>query len=154
MIKIAFNLITSLIFTLVLSSNSFANTVESFELTLAQHKGKVVYLDFWASWCGPCRKSFPWMNDMQAKYKEQGLVVISINVDNEKELATEFLSENPANFSVVYDPKGIIARQYKVRGMPSSYLINKNGQLVSSHAGFTSSKTNEYEQEITELLKL
>jgi thiol-disulfide isomerase/thioredoxin len=129
-------------------------TLQSFENLIASHKGKVIYLDFWASWCGPCRKSFPWMNDMQQQYQQQGLVVISVNVDNEKSLAEEFLNETPANFSVFYDPKGKVARKFKLKGMPSSYLIDRTGKMVSTHVGFSASKKSTYEQEIIALLTM
>ncbi|NQZ79935.1 MAG: TlpA family protein disulfide reductase [Colwellia sp.] len=117
---------------------------------ITEHKGKVIYLDFWASWCGPCRQSFPWLNDMQDKYKN--LKIISINLDNDKRLADEFLTATPANFTVIYDPKGKLAKQYKIKGMPSSYLINKAGELVGAHSGFSVSKQDKYEQEIILLL--
>lgn len=119
---------------------------------LEQHKGDVIYLDFWASWCGPCRKSFPWMNDMQNKYQQQGFTVISINLDAEHELAQKFLKENPALFTVIYDPKGLTTRQYKVKGMPTSYLIGRDGQIKKAHTGFFTKKTPIYEDEIKQLL--
>ncbi|OUS32843.1 thioredoxin [Thalassotalea sp. 42_200_T64] len=119
---------------------------------LADNKGKVIYLDFWASWCVPCRKSFPWMNEMQVKYAEQGLKIITVNVDVEKFLADEFLQENPANFTVIYDPNGAIAKEFKLKGMPSSYLLDKAGKPVSAHVGFFNNKKAEYEAEIAKLL--
>ena len=124
--------------------------VNPLKQAIAANKGKVIYLDFWASWCGPCRQSFPWLNDIQGKYKN--LKIISINLDNDKNLANEFLAETPANFTVIYDPKGKLAKQYKIKGMPSSYLFNKASKLVSSHAGFSISKQDKYEQEIKLLL--
>jgi thiol-disulfide isomerase/thioredoxin len=134
------------------SQESTNNTLQRFESLIASHKGQVIYLDFWASWCGPCRKSFPWMNAIQQQYQQQGLVVISVNVDSEKALAEQFLTEVPANFSVFYDPKGKVARKFKLRGMPSSYLIDRNGKMVSAHAGFSDRKKEKYEQEIKKLL--
>lgn len=132
-------------------NNAFA-TDSSAELDrlLQQYKGNVIYVDFWASWCGPCRKSFPWMNSMQNKYSD--LKIISINVDNDKSLATEFLKKVPANFPIIYDPKGKTAKKYKLKGMPSSYIFNKKGQHVSSHVGFTETKKNKYELELQSLL--
>jgi len=133
--------------------HTFENTIENkFEQTLTQHKGKVIYLDFWASWCGPCRKSFPWMNAMQAEYQTQSFTVLSINLDHSKDLATKFLLTNPADFPIIYDPKGKLAKKFKVRGMPSSYLINKEGEIVSAHVGFNTSKQMKYEAEIKTLL--
>lgn len=134
------------------NEKSNETSLQSFESLIASHKGKVIYLDFWASWCGPCRKSFPWMNDMQQQYQQQGLVVISVNVDNQKSLAEVFLNETPANFTVFYDPKGKVARKFKLKGMPSSYLIDRSGKMVATHVGFSKSKSSHYEQEITDLL--
>jgi thiol-disulfide isomerase/thioredoxin len=128
------------------------NVIQNFDKLIASHKGKIIYLDFWASWCGPCRKSFPWMNDMQEKYLKQGLVIISVNVDNNKALAEEFLAEVPANFNVFYDPKGKVAQKFKLKGMPSSYTIDRSGKMVSAHVGFTESKKAKYEEELKTLI--
>lgn len=118
----------------------------------AQHKGSVIYLDFWASWCVPCRKSFPWMNDMVTKYKEQGLVVLSVNVDAQPELAAAFLKKNPIKFSVVYDHAGKLAQQFELTGMPSSYLYGRDGKLKTTHVGFQSKQKPRYEAQIQALL--
>ncbi|KGJ89210.1 TlpA disulfide reductase family protein [Thalassotalea sp. ND16A] len=136
-------------------ANDVANNIGSkaqLQQLLDDNKGKVVYLDFWASWCIPCRKSFPWMNEMQAKYAEQGLKIITVNVDVEKFLADEFLQDNPANFTVIYDPNGAIAKEFKLKGMPSSYLFDKTGKPVSAHVGFFNNKKADYEAEIVKLL--
>ena len=143
MIKKLVTLLFIFITSLCLSNVSFAetsaekNVLQNFETLISSHKGKVIYLDFWASWCGPCRKSFPWMNNIQEKYQQQGLVIISVNVDNNKALADKFLAEIPANFTVFYDPKGKVARQFKLKGMPSSYIIDRSGKVVSAHVGFS-----------------
>ena len=122
------------------------------EQLVSEHKGDVIYLDFWASWCGPCRKSFPWMNDIQAKYQGQGFTIISINLDANRALADKFLQEISANFAVVYDPKGKIAKHFNIQGMPSSILIGRDGLIKKSHAGFFNKKIPQYQQEIEELL--
>jgi thiol-disulfide isomerase/thioredoxin len=123
-----------------------------FEQAMAQHKGKVVYVDFWASWCVPCRKSFPWMNAIQTKHQEQGFVVLSINLDAEEKLAKIFLQQTPANFAIIYDAKGKLARQFKIKGMPSSYLFDRQGKLISAHTGFNGNKQQQYENEIEQAL--
>jgi len=138
------------IFTSTLAS---ANSTDELEKTLNEARGQVVYLDFWASWCGPCRKSFPWLNAMQAKYKDQPFKVVSVNVDAEQALAEDFLKALPAHFPVIYDPKGKVAREFKLKGMPSSYLINKAGKIVSAHVGFIDNKKSTYEQEIVQLIQ-
>jgi len=119
---------------------------------LARLKGRVVYLDFWASWCGPCRKSFPWMNAMQAKYAGQGLTVIAVNLDQDKALAAKFLAEHPATFTVAYDPKGQTAERYGVKGMPSSYLVDREGRLQMTHLGFRDQDREALEAELRKLL--
>lgn len=116
------------------------------------YKGKVVYLDFWASWCGPCRQSFPWLNDMQAKYKKQGLIVIGINLDEEPEMAQEFLKSVPAKFRLFADPSGKLAQKYDVMGMPSSVMIDGRGKIRGSHVGFKKGKAASYEKSIVKLL--
>lgn len=123
------------------------------ELDLAKLRGKVVYLDFWASWCVPCRKSFPWMNEMMETYKDQGLEVVAINLDKERTLADEFLKKVEANFTVAFDQKGDSAKAYKLRGMPSSYLIGRDGKLYASHIGFREKDKPKMEQAIQQLLK-
>mgnify|MGYP005830844415 CR=1 FL=1 len=120
---------------------------------LASHKGKIIYLDFWASWCSPCRRSFPWLNDLTEEYSKDKFVVLSVNVDNEREFAEAFLKETPAKFDIFYDPKGTIARQYKIKGMPSSYIIDREGNILSSHVGFTEKKKHLYKQAFDTLLK-
>ncbi|GGB50541.1 hypothetical protein GCM10011607_08680 [Shewanella inventionis] len=122
-------------------------------VSLQQFAGKVVYVDFWASWCGPCRKSFPWMNAMQAKYQQQGLEVVAINLDVDTALAREFLSKLPAQFNLRFNPEGDVAKAYDLQGMPSSFLFNRQGELVQTHVGFFEENIPAYEQEIQVLLQ-
>jgi cytochrome c biogenesis protein CcmG/thiol:disulfide interchange protein DsbE len=121
-------------------------------LDLTSLRGKVVYVDFWASWCGPCRQSFPWMKEMQAKYAKDGLAIIAINVDQEKKSADEFLAEfNPA-FTVLFDSSGALASQFKVQTMPSSFMLDRSGKPRFKHLGFHEKKRDGYEREISQLL--
>lgn len=128
------------------------NAQVEFEKMMQLHQGKIVYLDFWASWCVPCRKSFPWMNTMQAKHAKAGLIVLSINLDTQADLAAKFLVQHPADFTVIYDPKGDLAHKFQLKGMPSSFLFNRQGQITSAHSGFNARKQKIYEQEILQLL--
>lgn len=115
---------------------------------LDQYKGKLVYLDFWASWCGPCRHSFPWMNDMQAKYGPQGLQVVGINLDAKTDDARSFLAATPARFVIAFDPAGAAPRQYGIKGMPSSVLIGPDGKVLFEHSGFREADRVELESRI------
>lgn len=106
------------------------------DLHLSDFKGQVVYVDFWASWCKPCRKSFPWMNNMQKRFASKGLKIIAVNVDKDKSLVEQFLKSYPADFTVAYDPDGQLASKFKVKGMPSTYIFDRYGNLKTSHIGF------------------
>jgi cytochrome c biogenesis protein CcmG, thiol:disulfide interchange protein DsbE len=119
---------------------------------LSSLKGKVVYLDFWASWCLPCKKSFPWMHDIKQNYADQGFEVLAVNLDKDRELADAFLKEMQVNFQVAFDEKGKSAADYKLRGMPSSYLIGRDGKVYASHIGFRDSDKASLEQAIKNLL--
>jgi cytochrome c biogenesis protein CcmG, thiol:disulfide interchange protein DsbE len=111
-------------------------------------KGRVVWLDFWASWCTPCRHSFPWMNTMQQKYAVKGLEIVAVNLDKQRALADGFLQETPARFAVRFDPDGKLAKQFDVQAMPSSYLLDASGKVIARHFGFKLADTDEYERQI------
>ena len=121
-------------------------------LDLEALKGKVVVVDFWASWCVPCRRSFPWLNSMQAKYKDRGLVIIGVNLDNDREAADRFLEDYPADFRVLFDPDGALARQHEVIAMPSSLVFGRSGELRNHHNGFRVKQQDEYEAAIVAAL--
>ncbi len=120
---------------------------------LADARGKVVYLDFWASWCGPCRQSFPWLNAMQAKYGKQGFQVVGINLDKERAEADAFLAQTPAKFLIAFDVVGDSAKDYGIKGMPSSALIGADGKIVFMHSGFRDDQRVELEAKIVAALK-
>ncbi len=115
---------------------------------LGEPQGRVVWVDFWASWCAPCRRSFPWMNEMNSKYADEGLQIIGVNVDTDKGLATAFLDETPARFSILYDPSGNLAETFDVQAMPSSFLLDASGKILAKHFGFKLANREEYEQSI------
>jgi thiol-disulfide isomerase/thioredoxin len=110
--------------------------------------GKVIWVDFWASWCIPCRRSFPWMNTMHRKYGGQGLEIVAVNLDAERGPADGFLAETPAEFTVRFDPQGTLAERFEVQAMPSSYLLDAEGNVIASHFGFKLADTAEYEAQI------
>lgn len=113
-------------------------------------RGRVVYLDFWASWCEPCRRSFPWMETMQKRYSDRGLTVVAVDLDKDRHAADEFLSRHPTSFEVAFDPSGKSAEAYGVSSMPTSYLIGRDGIILSVHAGFVPSKAGGLEVLIQE----
>lgn len=122
-------------------------------LSLGDLRGRVIYLDFWASWCGPCRQSFPWMNEMLAKYQPQGLQIVAVNVDTRTADAETFLAQVPASFAVVFDDKGKSPATYGLKGMPTSYLIGPDGKVLLVHQSFKDSDRAELESRIVEALQ-
>jgi thiol-disulfide isomerase/thioredoxin len=131
---------------------SFALPTSQTTVSLDSLRGHVVYLDFWASWCDPCRKSFPWMDQLQKKYADKGLVVIAINLDVKHEAATKFLTAHPVGFTVAFDPAATVPPLYKVKAMPSTFIIDKDGNIAASHIGFQEKDTADLEKQVTELL--
>jgi cytochrome c biogenesis protein CcmG, thiol:disulfide interchange protein DsbE len=131
----------------------FDLTGQQGNVKFSDYKGKAVYLDFWASWCGPCKQSFPWMNEMQAKYAAQGFAVVGINVDAKQADATSFLQQTPAKFDIAFDAKGTSPRSYGIKGMPSSVLIGPDGKVLMVHAGFKEEERTALEDAIKAALK-
>ena len=119
---------------------------------LQDHAGKVVYVDFWASWCVPCLASFPFMADVQEELGEQ-LVVIAINVDENKRDALEFLASFHVPFEIVYDPQGELAEGFAIPGMPTSFLFDRGGKLLLRHVGFRKSASDDLRQAIADAVQ-
>jgi thiol-disulfide isomerase/thioredoxin len=115
-------------------------------------RGKVVYVDFWASWCVPCRQSFPWMEEMHRRYSRDGLVVIAVNVDHERADAERFMAALAPSFRVAFDPEGSMAEHWHVRGMPTSFLIDREGKVQLQHAGFRTRDRDVLAEQIRTLL--
>lgn len=136
---------------LALSASPVAAGAATGELDVSKYGGKVVYVDFWASWCVPCRKSFPWLNELAAKYPND-LVVVGVNVDHERSAAMKFLEKYPAGFPLVFDPDGKVASAYKLEGMPSAVILGRDGKVAHSHVGFREEKIPEYEATLRSLM--
>jgi len=127
-------------------------TIDGGELTLNDLHGQVVLLDFWASWCGPCRESFPWMNQVQQRYGDDGLVIVGVNLDQNTADARAFLEAVPADFIIAFDSQAQWPEAYGLIGMPSSYLIDRQGRVRATHTGFHSGRVADYEASIEQLL--
>jgi thiol-disulfide isomerase/thioredoxin len=119
--------------------------------------GKIVMVDFWASWCGPCKKSFPALDELQKKFGGRGLVIVAVNEDQKKSDMNHFLKENKVSFTVVRDaaPDGKkLVDKVDVSTMPSTFIIDGAGKVRFIHSGFHGADTKkEFEQEIESLLK-
>ena len=106
------------------------------QISLSAYKGKVVFLDVWASWCPPCRKSLPLFNDMYKELGQYGLEIIAVNVDEDPADGLAFLEKHPVDYKVVADPQGTVPQTYSLKGMPTSYLIDQQGVIRMVHDGF------------------
>ena len=117
-------------------------------------KGKVVILDFWASWCGPCAESFPIMDALQKKYKDQGLVIVAVSVDEKADKMATFMKKNPVSFTIVRDAQQKLVAVAEPATMPTSFIIDRAGKVHFLHNGFHGAATQkEYVEEIEALLK-
>jgi len=119
---------------------------------LSDFKAKLVYLDFWATWCAPCRYSFPWMEKMQEKYRDAGLVIVAVSVDGERKSIDHFLQDQKVSFKVLQDKHMHTANAYGVDAMPSTFLIGEDGKILYHHRGFNGADKNKLEQKIRDIL--
>lgn len=128
------------------------NSAKTANVTMRDFRGKVVYVDFWASWCGPCRKSMPVLDELRNKYNNQGFEVVAINVDENTEDALGFLKKYPVSYPVLADPKGETPTKYNVTGMPTAYIVDKAGVIRYVHSGFQNQDKEIIENTINQLL--
>lgn len=106
------------------------------KVSLSELRGKIVYLDFWASWCGPCRISLPQIVVLQEELGSDQFEVIAVNLDEDQEKGSRFLKRFPVNYTVLSDPTGQVAEVYQLPGMPSSFVIDRAGIITLTHTGF------------------
>jgi len=122
------------------------------KVDLAALKGKVVIVDFWASWCGPCKKEMPVLETLHAKYASQGLVIVGVNIDSSPKKMNKFLKNTPVRFRIVHDRKLVVANRYEPETMPTSYFIGRDGTLRYVHEGFEKGDAAGIEERVKALL--
>ena len=122
-------------------------------LRLSEHRGEVILLNFWASWCGPCRQEMPLLDELHQRYGELGFSVLGVNVDKEPAKAAQLLRDIPVNFPVLLDDQGSVSASYDVSAMPTTILIDRDGNMRYLHRGFKPGYEGTYEQQIKELVR-
>jgi thiol-disulfide isomerase/thioredoxin len=122
-------------------------------LALDKLRGQVVMLNFWASWCGPCREEFPLLDQMYRKYKALGFTLLGVNVEPDATDADGFIAKTPVSFPIVFDRESAVSKLYRVEGMPSTVLIDRKGVLRWVHQGYKAGDENEYLDQLRALLR-
>ena len=122
-------------------------------ISLSELEGKTVYIDFWASWCGPCRQSLPLYEVMNESLPQDKFRLVAINLDENRDDALRFLEQHPVSYIVAFDPEGVSASSWGIKAMPSSFLVNPRGEIVKEWIGFHPSHIEEIEDEIRSLIE-
>ena len=122
-------------------------------LKLSEHRGEVVLINFWASWCGPCRQEMPLLSELHDKYKSLGFTVLGVNVEEDSSDARKLLSQMPVTFPVLYDNDSTVSKQYDVVAMPSTVLVDRNGNMRYLHKGYKPGEEEIYVQMVRSLLR-
>jgi thiol-disulfide isomerase/thioredoxin len=123
------------------------------ELTLAALKGKVVMINFWASWCGPCRQEFPALDAIYGKYQPMGFEMVGINVESEQADAEKFLGATPVRFPILFDPENKVSGSYGVSAMPTTFLVDRQGRLRWQHRAYKPGDEAKYIEQIRAMLR-
>ena len=123
------------------------------QVNLAQYKGQVVMINFWASWCGPCRQEMPLLEDIYKKYNKLGFTLLGVNVEPDSKAAEDWLKQTPVSFPILYDKNSKVSQMYDVSGMPSTVIIDRKGNLRMLHHGYKPGDENEYLNSIRSLIR-
>ena len=127
-------------------------TADGRTVQLSDFAGRVVLLDFWASWCAPCKTSFPALDKLFRENEARGFTVFAVNLDKKRSNADEFLTANPHAMTIVFDPDGKVSKAFRIFGLPSSVLIDRSGNIRFTHLGYNAKVVERYVREINTLL--
>lgn len=122
-------------------------------LRLRDFRGEVVMLNFWASWCGPCRQEMPLMDELYEQYKDLGFTILAVNVDEDRGEAHRFLDKVPVSYPILYDPESNVSEQYEVQAMPTTVMIDRDGNARFLHRGYQPGYEDDYEEQIRQLVR-
>ncbi|MDH3527020.1 MAG: TlpA family protein disulfide reductase [Gammaproteobacteria bacterium] len=122
-------------------------------LRLSEMRGEVVLINFWASWCGPCRQEMPILSELHDKYKTMGFTVLGINVEENSSDARKLLKEMPVSFPVLFDNDSSVSKQYDVAAMPSTVLVDRDGNMRYLHKGYKPGLEDTYVDQVRSLIR-
>ena len=122
-------------------------------LKLSEYVGNVVFLNFWASWCAPCREEMPLLDALHQKYKDLGFVVLGVNVEEQTDLARSYISRRPVKFPILLDPQNQVSKAYNVIAMPTSVLIDRSGNMRYLHQGYKAGDEAQYSKMVKKLIR-
>lgn len=122
-------------------------------IKLSEYSGQVVLLNFWASWCGPCRKEMPLLNQLHNKYESLGFTVVGVNVEEQSDLARDFIASSPVDFPILLDASNTVSQLYQVVAMPTTVVIDRNGVIRYEHKGYQSGDEKKYKKMVKTLLR-
>ena len=122
-------------------------------IDLAQYKGQVVMINFWATWCGPCRQEMPLLESIYKKYNKMGFTLIGVNVEPDTKPVESFLKETPVSFPIAFDTKSEVSKMYEVSGMPSTVIVDRKGKVSVIHHGYKPGDENVYQDAIRKLVR-
>jgi thiol-disulfide isomerase/thioredoxin len=125
---------------------------EGRRVRLSEFRGRIVLLDLWASWCPPCRSSFPALDALHREYRSRGVQIVAVNLDEQRRDADAFLDEHPHEMLVLFDPSASVLKAFRAPGVPSSYLIDRQGRIRHTHAGYTAATLERYRRQLDALL--
>ena len=153
------------VLTLTVSSSAFSTVVEGKapdftlksmqggNLKLSEHRGEVVMINFWASWCAPCREEMPILNDLYLRYRDMGFTLLGVNVEEDSGGAKKMMSELKVVFPVLFDTSNEVSKMYKVEAMPSTILVDRDGNMRYLHRGYLPGYEEDYERQVRELMR-
>ncbi|EKF75831.1 redoxin domain-containing protein [Alcanivorax hongdengensis A-11-3] len=121
-------------------------------IRLNELRGTVILVNFWASWCGPCRTEMPLLDKLYQQYRDYGFTVLGVNLDENRDQAEQLLANVPVTFPVLFDPDNSTSESYQVDAMPTTVLIDRNGTIRYHHRGYKDGYMDKYEQEVKELV--
>ena len=126
---------------------------EGVNIKLSELRGQVVMVNFWASWCGPCRQEMPLLQQLFDRYQSLGFSLLGVNVDEDKAAADKMLSDVQVSFPILYDDRSRVSKEYQVKAMPTTYMVDRDGRIRYLHKGYKPGYEEEYQQQIRELLR-